>query len=79
MFSRNISEADVRDVVENGEVIEQYPDDAPYPSRLMLGFPQSRALHVVVSEDPQEKAEVIVTVYEPDPHQWKPGFRVRKP
>jgi hypothetical protein len=46
MFSRGISEADVRDVVENGEVIEQYPDDLPYPSRLMLGIAQGRALHV---------------------------------
>lgn len=32
MFQRGISEVAVRAVVENGRVIEEYPDDSPYPS-----------------------------------------------
>ena len=79
MFSRGISDTEVRDIVENGEVIEEYPDDLPYPSRLMLGFVDGRPLHVVVSEDDSVQATVIVTVYEPDPKRWDKSFRRRKP
>jgi hypothetical protein len=37
MFERHISVEDVEDVSQHGEMIENYPDDTPYPSRLMLG------------------------------------------
>ena len=37
MFERSVTRADVREVLATGEVIEQYPDDTPYPSRLILG------------------------------------------
>lgn len=37
MFERRISVADVRAVVAEGEVIQAYPDDKPYPSKLLLG------------------------------------------
>src|SRR5688572_438607 len=32
MFERGIGETTVRDVLQNGEEIESYPDDLPYPS-----------------------------------------------
>ncbi len=35
MFGRGISEEDVRHALANGEEIESYPEDAPYPSRLV--------------------------------------------
>ena len=34
MFERGITEEDVAHVLSTGEVIEEYPDDLPYPSRL---------------------------------------------
>jgi hypothetical protein len=37
MALRNISAAEVRAVLTSGEAIEEYPDDTPYPSRLVLG------------------------------------------
>jgi len=37
MARRNISAAEVRRVLTDGETIEEYPDDTPYPSRLVLG------------------------------------------
>lgn len=37
MFGHRISEDDVHQVLLTGEVIEEYPDDTPYPSRLVLG------------------------------------------
>jgi hypothetical protein len=35
MFQRKIRVEDVRGVVVNGETIEDYPDDVPYPSCLI--------------------------------------------
>ncbi|MGH2495853.1 MAG: DUF4258 domain-containing protein [Ktedonobacteraceae bacterium] len=32
MFERSISKADIRRVLVNGEVINEYPDDKPYAS-----------------------------------------------
>jgi hypothetical protein len=37
MFQRQISKDDVRHVLETGDIIEEYLDDVPYPSRLVLG------------------------------------------
>src|SRR5206468_11275700 len=52
MFQRGISLRDVRAALETGETIETYSDDAPYPSRLVLGWVGgTRALHVVVADD----------------------------
>jgi hypothetical protein len=51
MFERRITVEDVRSVVTDGEVIQSYPDDKPYPSRLVLGWHETRPLHVVVAED----------------------------
>ncbi len=78
MFSRGISEIDVRDILENGIIIEEKPDDSPYPSRLMLGFANGGPLHVVASDDPIEQATIVITVYEPDANRWDKDFRWRK-
>ena len=77
MFQRQISEAAVREILTNGETIETYPDDTPYPSRLVLGWLGSRPLHVVVADDAEAQETIVVTVYEPDPEQWETGFRRR--
>jgi len=36
MFQRGISVADIRGVIDSGEVFEDRPHDLPYPSRLVL-------------------------------------------
>ena len=38
MFERRIRHEDVREIVRNGRTIEEYPDDTPYPSRLIMGW-----------------------------------------
>lgn len=78
MFQRRITVGDVREVVERGETIEDRPADRPYPSQLMLGRVGGRPLHVVVAEDPDAGETIVVTVYEPDPGQWRPGFKKRR-
>ena len=78
MFQRSISTADVRMVLANGKSIVIYPDDTPYPSRLMLGWCGERPIHVVAA-DTLESETIVITVYEPDPALWELGFERKKP
>jgi Domain of unknown function (DUF4258) len=78
MVEREISADDVRAVVEQGKEIENYPSDFPYPSRLLLGWRGTRPIHVVTAENATDNETLIVTVYEPDPDLWEPGFEKRK-
>lgn len=77
MAERGIREEDVARVIAEGKEIESYPDDHPYPSRLLLGWVEERPIHVVAAR--AERAIIIITVYQPDPAQWEAGFEKRKP
>jgi len=78
MFQRQISADDVRHVLETGAIIEAYPDDHPYPSRLVMGWCGKRPLHVVAADNVEAQETIVITVYEPDPDQWESGFTRRK-
>lgn len=78
MFQRRISVDDVRQVLATGEVVEDYPNDTPYPSRLLLGWCGSRPIHVVAAENVAAQETIVITVYEPDLTQWEPGFKRRR-
>ena len=78
MFQRRISKDDVRHVLENGETIETYPHDTPYPSRLMLGWRSARPLHVVAAVNPDTGETIVITAYEPNPEEWERDFKRRK-
>ena len=78
MFQRRVSEEEVTQVVVAGETIETYPDDKPFPSRLMLGWIGSRPVHVVVADNVAAQEAVIITVYQPDAEEWETGFKRRK-
>ncbi len=78
MFERRISVEDVNAALANGKTIEDYPDDKPYPSQLLLGYAGARPLHVVAADNATEGERIIITVYEPDPAQWEPTFTLRK-
>lgn len=78
MVQRGITDVDVREVLASGEIIEDYPDDTPFPSRLVLGWQGSRAIHVVAAKDALAHETIVITVYEPDTDQWEPGFRRRR-
>jgi hypothetical protein len=78
MFQRSLNEDDVRAVLMAGEVIENYPDDTPYPSRLILGWRGSRPVHVVAADNAEDNATIVITVYEPDRDRWTDSFRRRQ-
>ena len=78
MFERRFTEENVRDVLADGEVIENYPHDKPYPSRLVLGFCGGRPMHVVAADNKADGETIVVTVYEPDTDAWEADFKRRK-
>jgi len=78
MFSRNISEDEIRFAIDKGETIKSYEKDTPYPSKLILGKYGARTLHVVVAMNYADNEIIVVTVYEPDPHLWENDFKTRR-
>lgn len=78
MFQRRIRKDAVFGILISGEVLEEYPDDLPYPSRLIMGWYEGRPLHVVAAYDSAERKEIVITVYEPDPNRWDQGLRRRR-
>ena len=56
--------------VLQGEVIERYPDDAPFPSGLILGMTVSQGrIHSFWAYNGKFGWAILVTVYRPDPER----------
>ena len=57
--------------VLQGEIIEDYPTDKPFPSCLVMGKNFSgQAIHSVWAYHPKNQWAVLITVYRPDPDRW---------
>ena len=57
--------------VMQGEIIEDYPTDKPFPSCLVMGKNFSgQAIHSVWAYNPKNQWVVLITVYRPDPDLW---------
>jgi len=66
-----IKENEVHESIEDGKVIENYPDDEPYPSCLIYGRTlESRPLHIVCAYSEEDSLTIIITVYQPHPDRW---------
>lgn len=78
MFERAITPDEVKNVIAHGEIIRKYPDDTPYPSRLILGWRGEQPLHIVAADNTDEDETIIITVYVPDPNLWESDFRTKR-
>lgn len=78
MLYRNISKTELYELIKNGEVIEDYSDDYPFPSKLIFKVIGGRPLHAVIAFDYHSKTLIIVTVYEPDSERFEPDFKTRR-
>jgi hypothetical protein len=77
MLQRTISRKQVIDTLMCGQIIEEYPEDYPYPSCLVFGFLfQSNPLHVVCSIG--QESLWIITVYRPDNIKWHNDYKTRR-
>lgn len=77
MFERGITDEDIRSVLLLGEVIIEYSNDKPYPSRLILGWLNNNPVHVLTAEN-DDGDSVIITAYQPDPMLWEDDFKRKK-
>ena len=75
---RGIKRADVIECINNGEIIEQYPTDTPFPSCLILGACKAdKPIHVVVGINVGVQC-CMITAYRPDLDKWESDFKTRK-
>ncbi len=66
-----ILDYEVHEAICAGEFVEEYPDDQPYPSVLVLGMTKrGRPLHVICAYNQDEDCAIVITVYQPDPQRW---------
>ena len=64
--------------VLQGEIIEDYPTDKPYPRCLILGKSfTGEPIHSVWAYNPETQWAVLITVYRPDPERWM-NWRTRR-
>ena len=73
---RGIVIDDVCDAISNGEIIEHYGDDFPFPSCLILGESKNKPLHVVASINGEYI--YVITSYIPDSERWENDWKTWK-
>ena len=57
--------------VAHGEILEDYPDDKPYPSCLIYGDTSGGdPVHSVWAYNQDSAFAVLITTYRPDPDRW---------
>jgi hypothetical protein len=75
IFQRNISTDQIKHILLSAEIIEEYPDDKPCPSALMLEFIEEEPFHLVVGQCTDHLR--IITVYQPDKSKWI-DYKIRR-
>ncbi len=77
MMIRSIERADVLNCLQNGEIIEDYPNSFPHPSCLVFGYTiKHKILHVVVGI--KENILMVITAYFPDSTKFEEDMRTRR-
>lgn len=75
---RAITESEVVKVIEEGEVIESYETDKPFPSKLIFAMINERPIHIVLAYDDESQTCFIVTAYEPNLFKFDIDFKTRR-
>lgn len=78
MMERKISRMDVKHAIINGDVIESYTGDRPFPSVLIAHVNRGEPLHVVASFDEENKICYVITAYVPDGKYFEDDFMTRR-
>lgn len=77
MQQREIKIKEVIDCINNGEIIEYYESDYPFPSCLILGFSDIHSgVHVVCAVG--KDYVWMITTYYPDKDQWYEDLKTRR-
>jgi hypothetical protein len=76
-LERGMSRLSVKQAIQLGEIIEQYPDDYPVPS-LLIAECGVEPLHVVLSWDAKSAQCHIMTAYRPDLAHFEADMKTRR-
>ena len=74
---RDILVPDVKLAISNGEIIEYYYDDYPYPSCLILGYgSDNKSIHIVCGVS--KNILHMITAYRPNVDKWEEDMKTRR-
>ena len=78
--ARELIVAQLVESISDAEIVEDYPDFHKGPAVLVLSNIEGRSLHMVwgIPKDYARPAW-LVTAYAPDPLEWYPDDRTRRP
>ena len=76
MLGRDIDVDDVLEVLLQSKIIEDYPDNYPFPSCLMMGRAKDRALHVDLANTTDDLK--IISAYWPDERKLEKYRKTRR-
>lgn len=72
-----ISKDEIRQVIFEGEIVEDYPEDKRGYSCLIFTYTSAgRPVHIICS--PKEEYLGIITAYVPTLNKWENDFRTRR-
>jgi hypothetical protein len=75
-IARGIRRHEIEQAIARGEIIEDYPGHHYGPACLVFGRThEGKVLHVLCALQP---VVGIVTVYEPNPHEWEADLKTRR-
>ena len=76
LSERGIKVLDIVNAINTGEIIEDYPEDYPFPSCLILGKTEDKVVHIVASIN--DGMIYLITAYIPDSDKWESDWKTRK-
>ena len=77
LLQRNITQDDIEYALMNGEIIESYEDDYPYPSCLVFGINKNNEIiHMVCGSNGESLW--IITAYYPNAKEWVDDMKQRQ-
>lgn len=62
----------------SGDLVEDYPDQRPYPGALVIGWLGGEPLHVVFAYNSVDRICLVITAYLPDLNHFEKGYRTRR-
>lgn len=79
LIQRSISIDDVQKAILSGEIIENYPEDYPFPSCLIFGYrAEGDVIHVVCAPNDEGTELWLITAYIPKEEKWMPDLKTRR-
>ena len=78
MRQRKISVSEILAVLNDFNIIEEYKEDKPFPSYLLVGFADKKPIHIVVGVNEIDFEIHLITAYIPDDLIWEDNYRRRK-